>query len=436
MSFGYGVGDIMAISGLALKVYSAYKDAPDDYRNISDEVKSLHIIINKAATHFDSTTLSDSNRQDGQEVLKGCRNVLEDLDTLIIKYNSLASGSTSSSQVIQRFKLGTEDIATLRARLTSNTTLLNGFIQRFDIPTISMKHIILISLHSCDSDKMQARLDSVLGLRHTMSRDSIVSFAGSINTKKAYKKFCKGLLNIGVTADMITQKEREIQDMFKPRGPASSNQIDDSPVVDPNQLPEASSSNSNQLPEVRNPSNLNKLPEVGNSSDAVTLPTISTESPRSRSRFGWARPPVDFLVGPLMLSAAKAGNTERFVSTLESVRNINFKDSDKWTALHFAAHGGHGDIIQVLLSKGASIDALEKDNWTPLHIAAQNGHADIVEVLLGRGASVEAATKLSCTPLHIAAQNGHADIVEVLLGKGASVEALAKDNWTPLHIAA
>ena len=137
MSFGYGVGDIMAISGLAFKVYTACKDAPDEYRNISDEVKSLHIIINKAAQHFESTTLSTSSRQEGQEVLKGCQNVLEDLDCLIGKYNSLASAS--SSQVVQRVRLGAglalgiEDIATLRARLTSNTTLLNGFIQRFDI---------------------------------------------------------------------------------------------------------------------------------------------------------------------------------------------------------------------------------------------------------------------------------------------------------------
>ena len=136
MSFGYGVGDFMAISGLAVKVYTAYKDAPDDYRHIADEVKSLHIIINKAAPHFESTTLSDNNLQEGQEVLKGCLNVLEELDALIVKYNTLASESASPSQVLQRLKLSTEDIATLRARLTSNTTLLSSFIQRSDISAI------------------------------------------------------------------------------------------------------------------------------------------------------------------------------------------------------------------------------------------------------------------------------------------------------------
>ena len=135
------MGDIMTISELAIKVYRAYRDAPGDYRNISNEVKSLHIIINETAKHFDSTTLSDSNRQEGQEILEGCRNVLEDLDALIVKYNSIAS--TSTGQVIQGIMLGTEDISALRIRLISNTGLLNRFIQRFDIPT-ALEYIVLI----------------------------------------------------------------------------------------------------------------------------------------------------------------------------------------------------------------------------------------------------------------------------------------------------
>ena len=141
MSFGYGVGDIIAVSRLALKVYTAYKDAPDDYRNISDEVKSLHIIIEEATRHFDeSTSLSNKKQEGGKEVLEGCQNVLKDLDALIDKYKALApaNANANTSQVFRRIKLGMEDIVTLRARLTSNTTLLNGFIQRLDIPTITI----------------------------------------------------------------------------------------------------------------------------------------------------------------------------------------------------------------------------------------------------------------------------------------------------------
>ena len=142
MNLGFGVGDIVAISRLAVKVYTAYKDAPDDYKHISDEVKSLQIIINKAVQHFERTTLSNQNWQEGQEVLKGCQNVLEDLNSLIEKYNCLASGNTAAGQVLKRVKLGAEDIATLRIRLISNTGLLNGFIQRFDITTIIIRILL------------------------------------------------------------------------------------------------------------------------------------------------------------------------------------------------------------------------------------------------------------------------------------------------------
>ena len=224
MSFGFGVGDIMTVSTLALKVYSAYKDAPDDYRNIADEVNSLHIITEDAAQHFESATLSNKKQKRGKKVLEGCQNVLKDLDALIEKYDALDSASTS--QVLRRIKLGTEDIATLRARLISNTTLLDSFIQRLDIftiiitisitiiITITIEYIMLISQLSCKSDEMQAQLDKLV-LRRTSSRSSLVSFAGSINTQNFYRNFCKGLFESGVTANMIKGKEEEIYNLLK-----------------------------------------------------------------------------------------------------------------------------------------------------------------------------------------------------------------------------
>ena len=413
MSFGFGVGDIMAISGLALQVYTAYKDAPDDYRNISDEVNSLRIIINKAARHFESITLSSQIQQEGKEVLEGCQNVLKDLDALIKKYNALASANTS--QVFRRIKLGTEDIVTLRARLTSNIVLLNSFIQRLDITitiTITIEYIMLIFHRSCDVYELRVQVDKLV-LRRTSSRDSLVSLPGSIRTKNVYKNFIKGLFESGVTAEMIKSNEKEIQNMLKRSDATTSSQTD-------------VSTNADQLPEGSNSSN----------SETSPLPTISTEPNRNRSRFSWARPPVDFLVGPLMLDAAKAGDTKRLTSTLGFVRNINFMDDTRATALHHAASGGYNDVVQLLLTKGASIDAVDKDNNTPLHRAASDGHTSIVELLLEKGASTEVVNKDNNTPLHCAAWNGHTSTVELLLSKGASTEVVNKSNETPLHLAA
>ena len=126
--FGWGVGDIVAISRLAGQVYTAYRDAPDNYKHISDDIKSLQNLIDKAAPYFNSTSLNNNSRQEGEQALRGCKDVLEGLNSRIERYNS--SGSSRTSQVLRRLSLGTEDIVSLRVRLISNTALLNAFIQR------------------------------------------------------------------------------------------------------------------------------------------------------------------------------------------------------------------------------------------------------------------------------------------------------------------
>ena len=267
---------------------------------------------------------------------------------------------------------------------------------------------------------MQAQLDKLV-LRRTSSRDSLISFAGSINTKTVYRNFCKGLFECGVTAEMIKGKEEEIHDMFKPRDATTSSQIEVSTNAGPSQLPEG-----------------------GNSSDSETLalapvPTILTESNQNRLRFPQVLLSVDFLVGPLMLNAVKARNIVRLIYTLEYVRDINFMDNTGATALHHAASRGYNSIAQVLLTKGASIEATDKKNDTPLHIAAWKGHTSTVELLLSKGAPIEAVNNDNYTPLHRAVWYGHTSTVELLLSKGAkgaSIEMINQDNNTRLYLAA
>ena len=137
-TFGWGVGDIIAISKLAAKVNAAYKDAPEDYRHISEDVMSLQTILTMVIQHFESTTFGDNHWQECQEVLKSCESVLEDLNSLIVKYNILACVQTN--EVVKKINPTAEGIATLRAKLISGTVSLNDFIQRYDIPTIATKY--------------------------------------------------------------------------------------------------------------------------------------------------------------------------------------------------------------------------------------------------------------------------------------------------------
>jgi ankyrin repeat protein len=104
--------------------------------------------------------------------------------------------------------------------------------------------------------------------------------------------------------------------------------------------------------------------------------------------------------------------------------------------LYIAAKEGHLAVVQLLLAKGASIDAAAEDGCTPLWIAAFYGHAEVVALLLEQGAAVEGKHKDSVTPLAVAAQRGHLEVVRQLLQKGAVVDAKDNDGITPLARAA
>ena len=130
MSSEWTVGNIIAISRLAIKVHTALQDAPGYYRHISQEVVALQVLIDKVVQHFENIPIGSSICY-GEKVLKDCRNVLEDLHSLIKKYDRLASTNCRLT-----FKLGKADVMALQERLISSTVLLNGFVRRFVVPGI------------------------------------------------------------------------------------------------------------------------------------------------------------------------------------------------------------------------------------------------------------------------------------------------------------
>ncbi|KAK3366315.1 ankyrin repeat-containing domain protein, partial [Lasiosphaeria ovina] len=51
---------------------------------------------------------------------------------------------------------------------------------------------------------------------------------------------------------------------------------------------------------------------------------------------------------------------------------------------------GYKAVVELLLEKGADIEAVDSDGRTPLYIAAERGHEAVVKLLLEKGANIEA----------------------------------------------
>jgi hypothetical protein len=55
----------------------------------------------------------------------------------------------------------------------------------------------------------------------------------------------------------------------------------------------------------------------------------------------------------------------------EDATSVNAVDADSRTPLHWAASGGHLDVVAYLLANGAEVDKTDDNGWTPLHIAGR-----------------------------------------------------------------
>uniref|UniRef100_A0A6I8NL66 Ankyrin repeat domain-containing protein 17 n=1 Tax=Ornithorhynchus anatinus TaxID=9258 RepID=A0A6I8NL66_ORNAN len=112
-------------------------------------------------------------------------------------------------------------------------------------------------------------------------------------------------------------------------------------------------------------------------------------------------------------------------------------ESNHDTALTLACAGGHEELVQTLLERGASIEHRDKKGFTPLILAATAGHVGVVEILLDNGADIEAQSeRTKDTPLSLACSGGRQEVVELLLTRGANKEHRNVSDYTPLSLAA
>lgn len=95
----------------------------------------------------------------------------------------------------------------------------------------------------------------------------------------------------------------------------------------------------------------------------------------------------------------------------------------------------HIEYLEFLLQSGADVNAKNKNNSSVLHFAAGCCHPSVVRFFLLRGACVNAVNDDGCSPLHWACMNTSTDnCVDVLLAAGARAD-VRSSNGTPLHYA-
>ena len=71
-----------------------------------------------------------------------------------------------------------------------------------------------------------------------------------------------------------------------------------------------------------------------------------------------------------------------------SQKDVNARDKDGRTLLHYAANKGYLEIVRLLLEKGANINVQDNDGRTPLHEAMSYHALGVARFLVENGANV------------------------------------------------
>ena len=167
---------------------------------------------------------------------------------------------------------------------------------------------------------------------------------------------------------------------------------------------------------------------------------------------------------PLMVAAGDAYTPEIVPLLLDHGAEVDAHDRNGVTPLMFAVHDlGFPEIVKLLIEKGAQVDARSNSGSTPLHRAAQASTSmfryiivesnrsrstavrkesakrplNNAQLLLDKGAQVDARDEDGNTPLILAAKGSNRPkFIQLLIDKGAEVNVRNNDGWTPLMIAA
>ena len=131
------------------------------------------------------------------------------------------------------------------------------------------------------------------------------------------------------------------------------------------------------------------------------------------------------------ITATRQRNFQSAELLLEAGIDVSHKlQSEGTTPLMIVAVMGYHNLMQKLVTAGASVNTADRSGRTALHYSTSNGRT---ELLINKGANVNIKDYDDCTPLHLMA---NVDSSLSLIAEGADVNVKCKKGETPLIKAA
>lgn len=138
---------------------------------------------------------------------------------------------------------------------------------------------------------------------------------------------------------------------------------------------------------------------------------------------------------PLMIAASIREGDELVDMLLSKEADVNAKNYSGQTALHFTASKNNLETARKLISHGATARVKDKRGQLPLHRAAAIGSVPMVNLMLENKSPLNATDISGFTALHHAISEGHGDTALLLLKAGAETDKKDVDGNLAVDLA-
>ncbi|PRD34404.1 UNVERIFIED_CONTAM: Serine/threonine-protein phosphatase 6 regulatory ankyrin repeat subunit B [Trichonephila clavipes] len=136
-----------------------------------------------------------------------------------------------------------------------------------------------------------------------------------------------------------------------------------------------------------------------------------------------------------LFSSLMEGDISSVKNCLRAGADLQGRDLNLWTALHFASKSPSLEVVKFVLDQNIDVMAKDINGYNPLHVASSYGRKDIVEFFLrDKYLSANEETADGKTALQLAIQYGHRNVVDVLMQNNANPH-LKSGGHSPMRFA-
>ncbi|KAK0111795.1 hypothetical protein ONS96_001063 [Cadophora gregata f. sp. sojae] len=445
MSFGFGVGDFVAISRITITLYRSFKNAFEEFEEVGRQLESLQIVIADLRDQADDEQ-SLLNRNGAQR--KGEFLVIH--DNLMQTMSELGDLHKRAQQMGRRswtrFRLGQQDLSALRGRLTIHIAALTAFAGSLTMSAVS---------------RLEPMIQRIYDILNERARQGALTASSVLDAVTTEQEGMDQLINLelrseGIPQEFIDDNRGAITSIAWSVVEANSLFDDNATLVDFERIePDVSS---DQMEELNIRSDQIEEPSL-NSNDRIVYGNIRTfTSDEAKTRIKIMNH-TGFDVKTIKPSDSKSSTdkTEKaviwaasYAHSIEPLQLLLACGADPSTpgtadpAIIVAAKAQLWDWVRLLIHHGAQL------HQQLFHIAAIFDSAELVSELISRGYNVNTTENVSylCktlgaqlaiheifhpaiwTALHTAAHFGCLRTTAVLLDRGADCNAFAKEGGT------